>query len=351
MKLTWCVSFPAAATCFFLGILFASFPYDFPLLWSKAPVSADYYDQLETHLKWMHQSPPLIGRILNIMVTVGFGGLFIKLFRPSEANFLFDGASLILYTIGVAVYVSNIVKGLRAVSSASRASSSSAARTASRSWPPATPSSRSSSSASSSSRPGSGTPRSATRTTRPRPRRRRRGSRRLAPRPRPRRSSKRALPFCLRVGLSALLAPRGTRSTCIVMCEGRRTIPKGRERGEGNGRGKGSRRRAAGLFCMYASHPTTIRAAARVPSPWDDPAMLNPAIGHLPALRKAWTRVPVRVLITYVVVAVGHAWPARRWRRPCVHNKCCLFLASLANPRATRAETQQASKQASQNQS
>lgn len=104
-------------TCFFLGILFASFPYDFPLLWSKAPVSADYYDQLETHLKWMHQSPPLIGRILNIMVTVGFGGLFIKLFRPSEANFLFDGASLILYTIGVAVYVSNIVKGLRAVSS------------------------------------------------------------------------------------------------------------------------------------------------------------------------------------------------------------------------------------------
>ncbi|UNI21067.1 Protein csh3 [Purpureocillium takamizusanense] len=104
-------------TCFFLGILFASFPYDFPLLWSKEPVSADYYDQLETHLKWMHQAPPLIGRILNIMVTVGFGGLFIKLFRPSEANFLFDGASLILYTIGVAVYVSNIVKGLRAVSS------------------------------------------------------------------------------------------------------------------------------------------------------------------------------------------------------------------------------------------
>lgn len=133
----------------------------------------------------------------------------------------------------------------------------------------------------------------------------------------------------------------------MLCARGGGTIPKGRERGEGNGRGKGSRRRGAGLFCMYASHPTTIRAAARVPSPWDDPAMLNPAIGHLPALRKAWTRVPVRVLITYVVVAVGHAWPARRWRRPCVHNKCCLFLASLANPRATRAETQQASKQAS----
>lgn len=44
-------------------------------------------------------------------------GLFIKLFRPSEANFLFDGASLILYVIGAAVYIANIVKGLRTVSS------------------------------------------------------------------------------------------------------------------------------------------------------------------------------------------------------------------------------------------
>lgn len=50
-------------------------------------------------------------------MSVGFLGLFIKLFRPSEANFLFDGASLILYIIGVAVYISNIVKGLRTVSS------------------------------------------------------------------------------------------------------------------------------------------------------------------------------------------------------------------------------------------
>ncbi|PHH74480.1 hypothetical protein CDD80_3060 [Ophiocordyceps camponoti-rufipedis] len=104
-------------TCFFLGILFASFPYDFPLLWTKEPAGDDYYNQLEAHLKFLHRSPPLIGRMLNIVVSVGFLGLFAKLFRPSEANFLFDGASLILYTIGVAVYVSNIVKGLRTLSS------------------------------------------------------------------------------------------------------------------------------------------------------------------------------------------------------------------------------------------
>lgn len=80
-------------------------------------MAENYYDQLEAHLRFLHQSPPLIGRLLNIIVSVGFLGLFIKLFRPSEANFLFDGASLILYLIGVAVYVSNVVKGLRAISS------------------------------------------------------------------------------------------------------------------------------------------------------------------------------------------------------------------------------------------
>lgn len=104
--------------CFFLGILFASFPYDFPLLWTSDPIEAhpSYLDHLETHLRFMHQSPPLIARMLHIIISVGFLGFFIKLFRPSEANVLFDGGSLILYVIGAGVYVSNIVTGLRAVS-------------------------------------------------------------------------------------------------------------------------------------------------------------------------------------------------------------------------------------------
>ncbi|KAL2154383.1 hypothetical protein VTH82DRAFT_3059 [Thermothelomyces myriococcoides] len=102
--------------CFALGILFASFPYDFPLLWTSDPVPPSFLDHLETHLRLMHQSPPLIARMLHMIVFVGFLGFFIKLFRPSEANVLFDGGSLILYVIGAGVYLSNIVKGMRAVS-------------------------------------------------------------------------------------------------------------------------------------------------------------------------------------------------------------------------------------------
>lgn len=101
--------------CFFLGILFSSFPYDFPLLWTSAVTPPEYYDQLEVHLKFIHAAPPIIPRLLHIVVSVGFCGFFIKLFKPSEANLLFDGASLVLYVIGVIVYITNIVKGLRIV--------------------------------------------------------------------------------------------------------------------------------------------------------------------------------------------------------------------------------------------
>lgn len=54
-------------------------------------------------------------RILQIVISVGFAGFFIKLFKPSEANLLFDGSSLILYIIGAIVFISNIVKGYRIV--------------------------------------------------------------------------------------------------------------------------------------------------------------------------------------------------------------------------------------------
>ncbi|KAK0754199.1 Shr3 amino acid permease chaperone [Schizothecium vesticola] len=102
--------------CFFLGILFASFPYDYPLLWSADPLPPAHLPHLEAHLRLMHQAPPLIARLLHIIVFLGFLGFFTKLFRPSESNVLFDGASLLLYVIGVGVYVANIVKGMRAVS-------------------------------------------------------------------------------------------------------------------------------------------------------------------------------------------------------------------------------------------
>lgn len=105
------------ATCFFLGILFIMLPYDYHVLWSTPPDREPYYQLLESHLKFLHASPPLISRILHIVIGTGLLGFFMKLYKPSEANMLFDGASLVLYICGIIVYVANIVKGLRMVTS------------------------------------------------------------------------------------------------------------------------------------------------------------------------------------------------------------------------------------------
>jgi hypothetical protein len=96
-------------------MLFSSFPYDYPILWTSDITPPEYFDFLETHLKFIHASPPIIPRILHIAISIGFAGFFIKLFKPSEANLLFDGASLVLYVIGVVVYITNIVKGMRII--------------------------------------------------------------------------------------------------------------------------------------------------------------------------------------------------------------------------------------------
>lgn len=107
-----------------MGILFAYFPYDYNVLWSTPPLDpalpaadprAPFFDLQENHLRFLHASPPLISRILHIVIGTGLLGFLLKLFKPTEANLLFDGASLVLYMCGVTVYIANIVKGLRTI--------------------------------------------------------------------------------------------------------------------------------------------------------------------------------------------------------------------------------------------
>ena len=98
-----------------MGILFASFPYDYNVLWTNPPDRENYFKILEDHIKFLYASPPIISRILHIAIGTGLIGFLAKLYKASEANMLFDGASLVLYMAGVTVYLTNIVKGLRVV--------------------------------------------------------------------------------------------------------------------------------------------------------------------------------------------------------------------------------------------
>jgi hypothetical protein len=109
------INIAIVATCFFLGILFILLPYDYNVLWTTPADREPYFQLQEAHLRFLHASPPLISRILHIAIGTGLIGFLTKLYKPSEANMLFDGASLVLYMCGITVYIANIVKGLRVV--------------------------------------------------------------------------------------------------------------------------------------------------------------------------------------------------------------------------------------------
>jgi hypothetical protein len=97
-------------------MLFANLPYDYNVLWTSPPEGRDqYFDLLESHIKFIYASPAIVARILNIAIATGLLGFLIKLFKASQSNMLFDGASLVLYMAGITVYLTNIVKGFRVV--------------------------------------------------------------------------------------------------------------------------------------------------------------------------------------------------------------------------------------------
>lgn len=85
------------------------------MLWTLPEDRTTYFTILEEHIKFLYASPPIVSRILNIAIGTGILGFLIKLFKPNQANMLFDGASLVLYMAGITVYLTNIVKGFRVV--------------------------------------------------------------------------------------------------------------------------------------------------------------------------------------------------------------------------------------------
>lgn len=74
-----------------------------------------HLDAVESNIKLLYHCPKICFQIFHGMILVGLGGLIAKLYKPSESNMLFDGGSLVLFMVGVIIYISNIVKGMRIV--------------------------------------------------------------------------------------------------------------------------------------------------------------------------------------------------------------------------------------------
>jgi ER membrane protein SH3 len=57
------------------------------------------------------KSPRIINSILHAVIGVGICGHLVKLYKPNESNYLFDGASLVLFMIAIILYGTSVMTG------------------------------------------------------------------------------------------------------------------------------------------------------------------------------------------------------------------------------------------------
>lgn len=97
------------AVSFSLGVCYSNWAYDYYTLW-KTPADDAFARSLAHYVNW-YNMPMFFHHVHHVTALIGLIGLFLKLYKPSESNKLFDGGSLFLYVVGVVIYLTNLRRG------------------------------------------------------------------------------------------------------------------------------------------------------------------------------------------------------------------------------------------------
>ncbi|QPG73009.1 hypothetical protein FOA43_000313 [Brettanomyces nanus] len=99
------------STCsFMLGIFFADWPYDYYTLWDSSH-GEEFFTKALDHYKTLATQPTVIISSLAGIMSIGFIGSFIKIFKPSEDTKYFEYGSLIALVSAVCIYLTNVRTG------------------------------------------------------------------------------------------------------------------------------------------------------------------------------------------------------------------------------------------------
>lgn len=92
---------------FVLGTVYSNWSYDYHLLW-ETNSGPEWVAAALTHYKIKAEQPLFLHHVLHTVFFIGIFSLILKLYKPNESNYLFDGASLLLFSIGVIFYITNL---------------------------------------------------------------------------------------------------------------------------------------------------------------------------------------------------------------------------------------------------
>ena len=79
--------------------------------WAGPTPSAAAVAGAEAYYSLLSKAPRIMSVMLHAVIGVGICGHLVKLYKPNESNYLFDGASLVLYMIATVLYGTSVISG------------------------------------------------------------------------------------------------------------------------------------------------------------------------------------------------------------------------------------------------
>lgn len=106
-----CSTVIAMATCFIMGVFYSNLSYDSHLLFNGVPSDEDYALVL-THYQTLRTTPTPLLYGLATITAIGIIAHLVRSYKPNPELQYFEYGSLVLYVLGICVFITNIKTGM-----------------------------------------------------------------------------------------------------------------------------------------------------------------------------------------------------------------------------------------------
>ncbi|SCU93067.1 LAFA_0F14510g1_1 [Lachancea sp. 'fantastica'] len=100
-----------AASSFIMGVFYANQAYDAHVLFNPQ-VAQSHFDNSLQHYQILAETPKAILGGLAFVAFVGLVGCLIRIYKPNPELQTFEYASLVMYVIGICLFITNIKTGI-----------------------------------------------------------------------------------------------------------------------------------------------------------------------------------------------------------------------------------------------
>lgn len=100
------------STCFIMGVFYSNLSYDSRILFNSGVPTDQDFDLVLNHYQTLHATPKYLLYGLALVASLGILGHIVRTFKPNPDLQYFEYGSLILYVLGICLFLTNIKTGI-----------------------------------------------------------------------------------------------------------------------------------------------------------------------------------------------------------------------------------------------